>query len=52
LIQRIVIEEVDGTRTDFAFTNIQENAAIADTQFRFTPPPGTEIVESTQIQPQ
>jgi outer membrane lipoprotein carrier protein len=52
LIQRIVIEEVDGTRTDFAFTNIQENAAIADTQFRFTPPAGTEIVESTQIQPQ
>jgi len=52
LIQRIVIEEVDGTRTEFAFTNIQENAAIADTQFRFTPPAGTEIVESTQIQPQ
>jgi outer membrane lipoprotein carrier protein len=52
LIQRIVIEELDGTRTDFAFTNIQENAAIADTQFRFTPPAGTEIVESTQIQPQ
>jgi outer membrane lipoprotein carrier protein len=52
LIQRIVIEEVDDTRTDFAFTNIQENAAIADTQFRFTPPAGTEIVESTQIQPQ
>lgn len=52
LIQRIVIEEIDGTRTEFAFTNIQENVTIADQQFKFTPPPGIEMVETTQLQPQ
>lgn len=52
LIQRIVIEEIDGTRTEFAFSNIQENVAIADPQFKFVPPPGIEMVETTQMQPQ
>ena len=52
LIQRIVIEEIDGTRTEFAFTNIQENVMIADQQFKFVPPPGIEMVETTQLQPQ
>jgi outer membrane lipoprotein carrier protein len=52
LIQRIVIEDIDGTRTEFAFANIQENVAIADQQFKFSPPPGIEMVETTQIQPQ
>jgi outer membrane lipoprotein carrier protein len=52
LIERIVIEDIDGTRTEFAFANIQENVAIADQQFKFSPPPGIEMVETTQIQPQ
>jgi len=52
LIERIVIEEIDGTRTEFAFTNIQENVTIADQEFKFTPPPGIEMVETTQLQPQ
>ena len=52
LIERIVIEDIDGTRTEFAFSNIQENVAIADQQFKFSPPPGIEMVETTQIQPQ
>jgi outer membrane lipoprotein carrier protein len=52
LIERIVIEEIDGTRTEFAFTNIQENVTIADQQFKFVPPPGIEMVETTQLQPQ
>jgi len=33
-----------GGRTVFEFTNIQRNVAIADERFRFTPPPGTEII--------
>lgn len=52
LIERIVIEEIDGTRTEFAFSNIQENVTIADQQFKFVPPPGIEMVETTQLQPQ
>lgn len=52
LIQRIVIEEIDGTRTEFAFSNIQENVTIADQQFKFSVPPGVEMVETNQLQPQ
>jgi outer membrane lipoprotein carrier protein len=52
LIERIVIEEIDGTRTEFAFSNIQENVTIADQQFKFSPPPGIEMVETNQLQPQ
>lgn len=52
LIQRIVIQEIDGTRTEFTFSNIQENVTIADQQFKFIPPPGIEMVETTQLQPQ
>ena len=52
LIQSIVIEEIDGTRTEFTFSNIQENVTIADQQFKFVTPPGIEMVETTQLQPQ
>jgi outer membrane lipoprotein carrier protein len=52
LIDRILIEEIDGTRTEFTFTNIQENVTIADEQFKFKPPAGIEMVETTQIEPQ
>jgi outer membrane lipoprotein carrier protein len=52
MIERIVIEEIDGTRTEFTFSNIQENVTIADQQFKFNPPPGIEMVETTQLQPQ
>lgn len=52
LIQRIVIEEIDGTRTEFAFSNIQENVTIADQQFKFSVPLGVEMVETNQLQPQ
>jgi outer membrane lipoprotein-sorting protein len=52
LIERIVIEEIDGTRTEFAFTNIQENVTIDDQEFKFAAPPGIEMVETTQLQPQ
>src|SRR5689334_13818109 len=52
LIERIVIHEIDGTRTEFAFSNIQENVTIADQQFKFSPPAGIEMVETNQLQPQ
>lgn len=44
-IDRIVIQEVDGTVTDFTFSNTQENIAVADSLFRFTPPAGVEVIE-------
>jgi outer membrane lipoprotein carrier protein len=48
-IDRIVIREMDGTTTDFLFSNTQENIAAADSLFRFTPPPGVEIIEESQM---
>ncbi len=50
LIVRIVIQELDGSETDFRFLQQQENVEIADTQFRFIPPPGVEVVAGTQME--
>jgi outer membrane lipoprotein carrier protein len=44
-IRRIVIEEVDGSKTEFSFQNPEENVEIADRRFRFTPPAGVETVQ-------
>lgn len=49
LISRIVIEERDGSITEFRFLQQKENVEIPDTQFRFTPPPGTEVVAGTEF---
>ena len=43
-IARIVIEEVDGSITEYRFINQKENVEVADQRFRFVPPPGTEMV--------
>ena len=50
-IERIAIEEVDGTRTDFVFSNITENVPLADSRFKFTAPPGVEMVNVEDLQP-
>jgi outer membrane lipoprotein carrier protein len=44
-IVRIVINEADGSATEYKFSGEKENAAMADGRFHFTPPPGTEAVE-------
>jgi outer membrane lipoprotein carrier protein len=46
-IVRIVINDVDGSTTEYRFSDEKENGAIAESQFRFTPPPGTETVEGS-----
>jgi outer membrane lipoprotein carrier protein len=48
-IDRIVIREIDGTSTDFFFSNTEENVAVEDKLFRFTPPAGVEVIEESQI---
>jgi outer membrane lipoprotein carrier protein len=42
-VKRLVIFERNGARMDFTLTNTQENFAAADSEFRFTPPPGVTI---------
>ena len=44
-IARIVLEEADGSVTEYRFTDQKEDVAIADQQFRFNPPPGVEVIE-------
>lgn len=48
-LRRLVIHESDGATTEFRFSNIAENIAIADAAFHFTPPPGVEIINSKDI---
>jgi outer membrane lipoprotein carrier protein len=47
-IARIVIEEEDGSETEYQFTDQKEDFAVADSKFQFNPPPGTEIVEGVE----
>lgn len=49
LITRIVVEEIDGSSTEFRFLQPKENVEIPDAQFRFLPPPGVEIVAGTEL---
>ena len=44
-IVRIVIDDVDGSGTEYRFSEQRENVAIPPGKFEFRPPPGTETVE-------
>ena len=44
-ISRILIDEVDGSTTEYRFSGQKENVMIGDEQFRFTPPPGVETID-------
>jgi outer membrane lipoprotein carrier protein len=50
-IQRILIDEADGSQTEFVFSGMQENLAVEDARFRFQPPPGVELIEGTSVNP-
>jgi outer membrane lipoprotein-sorting protein len=47
-IARIVLNEVDGSSTEFRFAGWKENANLKDDRFRFDPPPGVETVEGLE----
>ena len=44
-IARIQFEEADESVTEYRFSDQRENAGIADQLFRFSPPPGVEVVD-------
>ena len=44
-IVRILVEQVDGSSTEYRFNGQKENVPVADSRFEFRPPPGTETVE-------
>lgn len=43
-IQHMKLEELDGATTEFAFTQVEENVAVRDADFTFTPPAGVTVV--------
>jgi outer membrane lipoprotein carrier protein len=43
-ISRIVIEEADGSTTEYRFTNEKANVSVADSIFHFEAPDGVEII--------
>jgi outer membrane lipoprotein carrier protein len=45
-IVRILIDEVDGSVTEYRFSDQKENEVIPEGRFQFTPPAGTETVDS------
>ncbi len=45
-IARIAVDEVDGAVTEYTFSGQKENVQIADNAFRFSAPPGTEVIEA------
>ena len=45
-IARIVLNEIDGSTTEYRFSDQKEDEAISEARFRFRPPPGTETLES------
>jgi outer membrane lipoprotein carrier protein len=43
-IVRIIVEGVDDSQTEYRFRDQQENVEVSDARFRFTPPPGVEVI--------
>jgi outer membrane lipoprotein carrier protein len=49
LISRIVVEELDGSVTEFRFLHQKANVELPDQEFHFTPPAGVEVVAGTEF---
>lgn len=50
-IVSISVDELDGTYTEFRFQNERENVPVSDKLFKFTPPPGVEVMQATELEP-
>jgi outer membrane lipoprotein carrier protein len=46
-IRRIVIEQVDGSTTEYRFNDEQEDVRVADQRFQFTVPDGVEVIDES-----
>jgi outer membrane lipoprotein carrier protein len=47
--QRIIAQDADGSTTEFRFANEKQNIAVSDGRFKFSPPPGVETVDATEL---
>lgn len=48
-IVRLAMYEPDGSTTEFQFSGQKENTSVAEQQFRFSPPPGTEVINTQDL---
>ncbi len=48
-IQRIVAEEVDGSTTEFRFSNQKEDVPVSESKFQFHPPEGVEVIQAEDV---
>ena len=44
-LRRIMIEEVDGSVTEYRFSNYRENVELPDQRFQFVVPDGVEVID-------
>jgi outer membrane lipoprotein carrier protein len=47
-IRQITLQDVDGSATEYRFTDQKGDVAVANVQFEFRPPAGTEVVEGLE----
>lgn len=47
-IRWLLVQRSDNSTLEFTFENEKRNVPIAESMFKFTPPPGVEMVDSTQ----
>jgi len=45
-IARLSIDETDGSVTEFQFRDQHENVKVNEQRFRFSPPPGVEVIDA------
>jgi len=45
VVRKVLIEDINDTKTEYAITDIKLNTRVADSLFSFTPPAGTEVVD-------
>lgn len=45
----LVVEELDGSRTEFQFSDEKDNPVLPDAHFAFKPPAGVEILQGTEL---
>ncbi|HLH38150.1 MAG TPA: outer membrane lipoprotein carrier protein LolA [Bryobacteraceae bacterium] len=48
VIHWLLVKEQDGSSLEFTFQGEKKNPPIPDSMFKFTPPPGTEYVDSAK----
>jgi outer membrane lipoprotein carrier protein len=48
-IARLVVDELDGSRTEFEFTAEQDDPVLPDAHFAFKPPEGVEILQGSEL---